>query len=259
MSGLLIAGVLIAVPGVHVVSPHETPWSQLSPGDYRQRRGRPHQVMLHTTKGDWPQEIRPGSGPAGRAQRTAQMWIADPTYSSAPIVVGSDGESACLADLVLTEAYHATVSNPYSIGIETYQELKGVIYQAAIDSTVAICGVIADACAIPRQFPGRVYNGHPMRRMLDGGRDCFGFFGHRDNTERRGRGDPGDAIFVALERAGWEPLDFEAGQDLEVWRARQRLLNAMGETLVVDGLPGPGTMDALHRRGFVSGRQLLPA
>lgn len=253
MSGLLIAGTLHAVPGVNVIGPHEAKWSHLSPGDGRTRRARAQIVMLHTTKGEWPQVIIPGKGPAGRAQRTAEMWSNDPTYSGAHIVVGSDGESACLADLAAVCAYHATVSNDLAIGIEIYQERAGVIYQAALDATVRICNVIAEHCAIPRQYPRRAYLNRPLSRMLNGGKDCYGFFGHRDNTDRRGRGDPGDAIFEALRAAGFQGLDIEAREDLMVWRRRQERLKALGERITADGLPGPGTMAAMRRRGFADG------
>ena len=256
MSGLLIAGALIEVPGVVVIGPHEAKWSQLSPGDYRQRRGSPHQVMLHTTKGDWPQKIMAGAGPAGRAERTAAMWGDDPAYSGAHIVVGSDGVVACLADLELVEAYHATVSNPFSIGIEIYQEAGGMIYQAALDAAVKVCDVIAETCSIPRQYPRKPYLHRPLDRMLNGGRDVYGFVGHRDNTDRRGRGDPGDAIFDALAVAGYEGFDIAAGEDLTAWKRRQARLNQLGETLTVDGLPGPSTIAALRKHGYTSGRAL---
>lgn len=260
MSGLLIAGILFAVPNVRVIGPHETPWAHLGVGDSRARHGRPQMVIAHTTKGDWPQTIVEAPGPAGRAERTARMWGDDPTYSGAHGVSGSDGDAACLVDLMFTCAYHATISNDRAIGWEIYQEQHGVIHRPAIASTVRIFDVIAEQCLIPRQYHRKPYAGAPLRRMLvDGGKDCYGFFGHRDNTDRRGRGDPGDEIFLALARAGWEGLDFDAGEDLAIWKKRQALLNAMGEKLVVDGLPGPSTMQAVHRRGFRDGRDVLAA
>lgn len=261
MSGLLFAGVLVPVDGVEIIGPHETPWSHLSPGDGRKRRGRAHMGILHTTKGEYPQEIRAGRGPAGRAERTARMWAGDPIYSGAPIVVGSDGVAACLADILDFAGYHATYANDRSIGIETYQETGGAIYQAAIDSTVRIADAISEHAMIPRQFHRGPYKGAPLARLSgkDGGPTCFGWFGHRDQTDRRGRGDPGDAIVAALEVAGFEGLDFNAGEDLMIWKRRQEILNTMGERLAVDGLPGEKTMIALRRRGFRDGRDLLPA
>lgn len=257
--GLLIGGKLYQVPGVTVIGPHEATWAHLSAGDGRKRRGRVQMGILHTTKGIHPQRILPGKGPAGRAERVAKFWESDPAYSGAQIVVGSDGVAACLADLATFAAYHATVSNDLSWGLEIYQEPGGVIYQAALDTTVAICKVAARAMMIPKQFHRGPYTGGPLTRMLNGGKDCYGFFGHRDNTDRRGRGDPGDQIFLELARAGFEALDIVAGEDLAIWKKRQALLNAAGAGLVVDGLPGPGTMTALRTRGFADGVDFLPA
>lgn len=255
MSGLLIGGMLHQVPGVTVIGPHETKWAHLGVGDYRMRHGVPTMMMLHTTKGDDPQRIVDEVGPAGRAERTATMWGDDPTYSGAHGVTGSDGVAACLLDLLLGEAYHATVSNPYAIGWEVYQEAKGVIHRIAIANTVAICDVVADVMEWPRQFH-RGYNGGPLKRFEKGGRGCYGFFGHRDNTGRRGRGDPGDFVFAALELAGWEGLDFEHYQDLEVGARRQKKLNAMGAQLVVDGFFGAKSVREMRHRGFKNGREL---
>lgn len=254
--GLLIAGLVVPVPGVKVIGPHDAAWAHLSPGDRRKRKGKPHQVILHTTKGIWPQVIKPGVGPAGRAQRTAEFWKMDPAYSGAHIVIGSDGEVACLCDVVFDEAYHATVSNLYSIGIEIYQEAGGVIFEAALRSMVAVCRVLSDACGIPWQCPGRAYPGAPLARMLNGGKDCYGFFGHRDNTDRRGRGDPGDAPFTELKLNGCEPLDYDGRQDLEVGRRRQRRLNEWGASLVEDGLFGASSMAAMRGFGFAHGREI---
>lgn len=257
MSGLLIAGTLHQVPNVTIIGPHETKWAHLGIGDSRTRRGMPTMVILHTTKGAWPQVIKPGKGPVGRAERTAEFWIDDPTYSGAHIVCGSDGVSACLADLANTQAHHATVSNPYAIGIEIYQEAGGVIFEAALEAAVRICNAISDALLIQRAVPRRPYANKPIARLArDGGKGCYGFFGHRDNTVRRGRGDPGEAVFDRLEADGYEVIDFETHEDLAIGARRQRKLLAMGERLAVDGFFGPQSVAAMRRRGFRDGREL---
>jgi hypothetical protein len=75
-----------------------------------------------------------------------------------------------------------------------------------------------------------------------------GIFGHRDNTERRGRWDPGEVVFQMLAARGVEQFDFAAGEDLEVWAKRQRELG-----ITADGVPGPGTVAALKAAGYVDG------
>lgn len=259
--GLLIADVVVDVPGVEVENPLTASWCKLGPEDYRTRRETwIRQIILHTTKGIWPQHVIPGAGPGGKDTDVANYWrLSDEgrkRSSSAPIVVDTDGSAGCLADLVRVAAHHATVSNPWSIGIEMYQLADGGIYEATLATTVAICKVLCETLSIPFQISADAYAGAPLQRMLTGGPDCIGLFGHRANTADRGRGDPGDVIFRELEFAGAEPLRFASGEDLKTWGKRQRKLNAMGEKLTIDGLAGPGTIAALHRRGFANGREL---
>jgi hypothetical protein len=255
--GLLIAGVVVSVDGLAIDNPITAPsWCKLDGRDYRRRRSSwIRQIIVHTTKGLHPQHVIPGAGAGGRARHVAEFWRRDETHSAAHLVVDTDGAVACLADVAEINAYHATVSNDWSVGIELYQEADGGIYAATLASAVALVRALCEQLSIPLQIP-TAYRGRPIERMADGGPTCAGVFGHRDNTTRRGRGDPGDAIMLELELAGAERLDFDRGVDLARWADRQRKLNAMGETLTVDGLAGPGTMRALRRHGFTSGREL---
>jgi hypothetical protein len=92
------------------------------------------------------------------------------------------------------------------------------------------------------------YTGHPIPRMTDGGPDMVGIFGHRDNTERRGKWDPGELVFQALAKAGVEQFDFAHGEDRDVWTKRQKKLG-----IAADGVPGPGTVVALKKAGYKDG------
>lgn len=260
MSGLLIAGRLVAVPGVTVIPPasHSGPsWATLADGDFRIRQHRCQQIVLHTTKGDDPQHVIPGRGPGGRAKSTAEFWQRDPVHSAAHIVIDNNGDLACLADLADVCAYHATVSNEYSVGIEMYQESGGGIYEAVFDTTVLAVRAICAALEIPLTIVADPYTNHPLTRFLNGGPDFYGVLGHRHNTEQRGRGDPGDEIFSRLIGAGGEPVTAGMREDMDLARARQSWLNRAdaraGNTvrpLVVDGLPGPASMAAAHRQLF---------
>src|SRR5262249_42529363 len=151
----------------------------------------------------------------------AEFWVRDPLHSAAHIVLGSDGTVACLGDLVRDEAYHATVSNPYSVGIEVYQEADGGIYDAALGALAQIVPVICEALAIPFQVVAAPYTDHPLPRFLDGGPTYRGVLGHRNNTEQRGRGDPGDEAIARLIAAGAEPVLAGQGQELELGKRRQ--------------------------------------
>jgi hypothetical protein len=249
---LLIDGELVGVPDVTVIGPHDAAWSHLSPGDCRPRSVRPFQIILHKTIADDVEKVLAGSGKPGGAERTAEYWAGDPQHSGAHLVTGDDGVVACLADLVRVEAYHATVSNLYSIGFETRELVGGGVYADALTSTVAVTLAIVEHLGIQLQVP-RSYSGHPIKRMLDGGRDMIGIFGHRDNTESRGRWDPGDILFNMLRAHGAESFDFDAGEDRRVWSARQVALQAKGHSLVADGIPGPKTTAALKLEGYRGG------
>jgi hypothetical protein len=257
--GILIAGLLHQVPGVECTSAGAgaPPWCRLHPGDYRMRKTKwIRQIVVHTTKGKDPQVIRPGVGPGGRGQTVAEFWQGDPEHSAAQVVIGTDGKVWCLADLATHAAYHATSANDLSVGLELYQEGDGSIYEATLASAVAVCGVIADALGIPRQMHHAPYADRPVARLVAGGEDVVGLCGHRDQTSRRGRGDPGGAIYARLRSAGWEGFDLHARQDLDRWISRQQKLRQLGELVTVDGVCGPGTMAAMRRRGFRSGAEL---
>jgi len=243
MPGLLLNGAEYEVPGVTIINSLDgVEWCRLDRMDCRPRPTRwVRQIILHTTKGEWPQHVIPGKGPANRDERVARFWQGSERQSAAHIVIDSDGTAACLADLVAIEAYHATVVNKWSVGIEIYQEAGGGIYEAALDSAVLVVFALCRLFGIPPQVPRRPYQRAPLDRLRrDGGPSVVGIFGHRDVTDNRGKGDPGEAIWDALEAAGARPFDFTAGADLAWWRAVQTAIGTKA-----DGIPGPNTMHRL--------------
>ena len=254
MPGLLVKGEEVQVPGLKIINCNDAPWCRLTAKDSRQRPTQwVRQIIIHTTKGDWPQSVLPGAGPGGKAKFAAEMWRDDPTYSGAHIVIDNDGTVACLCDLATTESYHATASNPWSIGIEMYQEAGGGVHAAVYDAMVKLVPALCRIFGIQFQIPKQPYRNEPLRRMVNGGEECVGVFGHRDNTDRRGHGDPGDEIFARLAAVGAERFDHNAGEDLDVWKKRQAELNASGARLTIDGVPGPSTIEALKATGYADG------
>lgn len=278
MTGLLIRGKLEPVDGLTIIPPasHGGPaWATLSPGDYRARTTTwVRQVIIHSTKGLWPQRVIAGSGPPGRAQVVADFWRGDPLHSAAQLVVDQDGTVVCLCDLAESQAYHAEGSNPWSIGIEMYQQSPAAgeaagIYEATLAATsrlVAALTEIGGHFPIPAQCPAGPYRNRPITRMEQGsgiarhnvgGASMVGVFGHRDNTSERGRGDPGDDIFRRLiDEQGFEALDYERMEDRERGHDRQEALNRRGEQLEVDGIAGPSSLAAARRQGFARWRDV---
>lgn len=254
MSGLLVNGREIPVEGLRIINSNDAAWCRLDAKDFRRRpTSWVRQIILHTTNGQWPQSVLPGGGRGGLAQANATFWRRDPQSSAAHLIIDNDGTVACLGDLATVEAFHATVSNAWSIGIEMTQESNRGVHEAVYASAVKLVPALCRIFGIQFQIPKQPYRNAPLRRMMAGGGDCIGVFGHRDNTHERSFGDPGDEIFARLAAAGAERLDYDANEDLEVWKQRQQELNDGGATLTVDGVAGPATIKALVAAGHADG------
>ena len=266
MPGLIIGGRQVAVGGLAILNGNDQRWCRLHPLDYTMRTTTRsgattwvRAIVLHTTGGNWPQVVRPGAGVRGHAQQIAEMWSGadrgggERIHSGAHLVVDFEGTVACLADLQLHAAYHATTVNDHTIGIELCTLPDGSIYEATLDATVQLVvgdGGLCELFGIPPQVHVSRYHNAAIPRLVSGGRDAVGIYGHRDQSDQRGRGDPGDRIYELLVAAGTEPLDYSTGEDLARGRARQQALVARGERLVVDGLVGPASLGAARRQGF---------
>ncbi len=277
VTGLLLAGQLVATPGVTVIPPAAfggPSWNQLHPDDYVARQVPVSLITLHTTGGRDPQPIRPGKGRPGHARQILEMWSGadhrggELVHSGAPLLVDYDGTAYCAADLVRTAAHHAQRINQRAVGIEMCTLPDGSIYEATLDAAARLVALLtwsgapgAGLVAIPAQMPRGPYCGRPLLRLeLAGvqtdGRVVVGVIGHRDQTARRGRGDPGDAIWSRLAALGFEGVDYDGGEDLEVGKQRQAALNARGERLVIDGIVGPASLAAAQRQGFARWRDV---
>jgi hypothetical protein len=274
--GLLLSGQLVATAGITVVPPasHGGPsWNALHPDDRVPRTRAPSLIVLHTTGGHWPQPILPGAGAPGHARQILEMWSGadrgggERMHSGAHLVVDFDGTVYCAADLVRCAAHHAQQVNARSVGIEMCTTTRGELYQATIDATARLGELLTSSGApgsgllpVPAQMPRGPYRGAPLRRLeLEGkqteGADLVGVIGHRDQTAQRGRGDPGDAIWTALAGLGFEGVDYDGGEDLELGRARQQWLGG----IAVDGIVGRQSLTAARDAGFARWRDILAA
>lgn len=208
-------------------------------------------IVFHTTQGRFPQPTLAGFGTGGSALANIKYWNRDPKYASAHLLVDRDGVVYQTADLIAEQTIHAEAVNGFTIGIEICQGGNGSIYSGQYDVSVALADWLTgqDEIAVQRQIPAP-YTGHPVKRLVAGGRDVVGVYGHRDQTAGRGRGDPGDVLMEELVGHGYERFDFDAGEDLKVWKARQV---ALGLTAGIDGIPGPKTVAALKAAGKPGG------
>jgi hypothetical protein len=252
--GLLVNGSEHRVEGLVIRNPRDAEWCRLSYKHFQPRTTSwIRQLIVHTTRSTAPTRTLPGRGPGGGARRTLDTRCRGPATFAAHLLIDSDGTVACLCDLATTEAFHATVSNPWSVGIAMYQEPDGSIYESVYDATIALIPTLCIQLGIQFQIPGLPHCNEPLRRMVGGGPHCVGIFGHRD-IALRGHTDPGDDIFHRLATAGAERYDHSAGEDLEIWKGRQRTLNNHdGADLVIDGIPGPETVAALKAAGHAIG------
>lgn len=232
------------IPGLDTVGFLEDSSLRLGRDDYAPRTARwIRSVIFHTTIGDWPFVLLHGAREPGGAHETIDYWRRDPAHAGAHLVVDYDGSVFCCADLLWDAAYHATTINQVSIGVELKQQhTDGGIFQATLDAGVELADWLTRRFGIQRQVHGP-YSG-PVDRLAAGGADCVGVFGHRDQTGRRGRGDPGDYIYDALLGAGYDRFDFRRAVDRDVWRDRQASIGVA--TSQQDGVPGPATVTALR-------------
>lgn len=270
MPGLIIGGKEFEVPGVDIHNFKDDPRLALRVGradgnnDGRLRTATVTLVVLHSTKGipdasdKREQVIKPGFGPGTQAGlRTSTYWSTDPTPSGAHLVGDNDGKVICLADLETVCAFHAgqIEVNNCSIGFEIYQGNDAEFYSGQLDVVRKVVDFITAHFGIQRQIPDYYHNNTPIPRLQKmGGRDLYGVVGHRDVSDHRGKGDPGDAIMDVLANNGYERFDFFTNKDLDVWKQRQQKLGGID----ADGVPGPQTNAALLSHGYQYGLWALP-
>lgn len=253
--GLIIRGSDIKSPGFTIQNFLDEPKFKLKPTDGRKRpntwiRG----IVIHTSRGipggriRTPQIIKSGLGPNHeRDEKMALMWSLDKRKAGAQLIVDSDASWVQTADLQEFAAFHAGNVNTVTIGIEMYQQGDAVLYEGQLESVVEMLDFLTKTFSIQRQLHWP-YKRHALKRGLRQGLDMVGTYGHRDCSNRRGPGDPGDAIMEMLMDAGYQAFDFEENEDKETWMHRQEQLG-----LLPDGIPGPATAAALLKEGYKHG------
>jgi hypothetical protein len=248
MSGLIISDKEVAVPGLDIINYKDNISLRLRSGEDKRNRNTRwiRSIVLHNTK-NIETIVKEGKGPfKDVGEKVANYWSTDGKCAGAHLVVDWDGTITCHADLLLDAAYHAGTMNENSIGIEIFEDDKGTVYGDQLEAVVNLVEWLCKRFGIQRQMPTTA-SVQPIKRIITGGRDCVGIFGHRHNTSAK-RFDPGFSIFQCFKNVGFKEFDFDKHEDLTFWIDIQRALG-----LVVDGVPGPNTRDALQARGFEFG------
>lgn len=256
MSGLVINGEQLEVPGLDIKNWNDDPDLGLASGHFASRKTQwIRQIVVHTTRGipggniQKNQYVIPGGKNLKKDHTIPDMWNNDSRVASAHLIVDGDGSISCIADLKSHATWHAGQRdvNETSIGIEMAQLGDGGIYEATLVATVKLVEALCEHFSIQRQLH-LPYRRGPVERLSQGGGNCVGVFGHRDISSNRGFGDPGDIILERLLDNGFERFNFESNEDLEAWRNRQEELGISS-----DGIAGPGTINALKDAGYAHG------
>ena len=210
-------------------------------------------IVLHTTKGIWPQTVLKGMGSfTNVGKKVANFWSTNLNNAGAHLVVDWDGTISCHCDLLTQAAYHAGVVNEVSIGIEVFQGSNGELYERQLETVAELVNWLTIRFSIQRQMPASNCYGL-IKRCVAGGKDVVGVYSHRNVTNQRSRGDCGDYIFdYIFKLAKYEIFDFERYEDMRVWRERQTKVLGISFNNT-DGIPGPQTVDGLRFLGYPSG------
>lgn len=238
MGDLIIAGNPVNFPSPwRIVNWLDAGGMRLDKKNYTQRNTRwVRQIIEHATKGDWPQKIVAKIDKADGAIETIRAWNGSQRSAGAHFVVDYDGSVFQTCDLFYDSAYHAGVWNNTSIGIEMKQDGDMSISRDTLGSALMLTDFLTGQFSIQRQFHAP-YSVITKRNP----ETCVGVFGHRDTTEERGRGCPGDQIFLELHLRGYENFDYNKDEDLIAWKKRQAWLGVAQ----IDGIAGPATSQAL--------------
>lgn len=263
MGSIIANGKRVETP-FSVVNFLDNPACKLGSRSYRKRTADEVRhicaIVCHSTAGipggrDLREQIlKPGVGPNDNAGPFySKLWQNDTSkYGGAHFVIGYDGQIYQCADIVTDAAYHAGAANGNSVGIEVHQDRKDAgFWECEIEANTNLIVWLTTFLGIQRQIQALPYKG-PISCLTGKLYNKYGTFCHRDLTNNRGKGDPGDLIPQALVDVGFEQFDFSQGEDIEVWKERQEQLG-----IVADGIPGPGTVRALKEAGYPDGLWIL--
>lgn len=211
-------------------------------------------IVLHTNEG-LVSKLLPGIGPNSTIDETlARYQVNTDRDVSWDYTVDLNGDVICQNDPVIDYSWQAGSINPNSLGIEMVQQNKeGIryLYEEQLKKVVLLIDFLTAALGIQRQIAWDKIKNKPVLTQISriiNFKDFIGVTGHVQWTKDRGKGDPGEHIFIALKEAGYECFDLSLKEDQEIWKQRQ---NNLG--IESDGIPGKKTVDALKSKGYKNG------
>lgn len=246
-------------------------WS--SPRDPAKLRGG----MFHTTQGQ-PVVVEIGGrtheGDVNQAKRQGRPLSRDANgkvtgTAGYDFVIGASGRVVQTNDPAKRATVHGHTGNGRFIGIGMVQLSGGVVTTASLSAAAALYDALSFCLVLPRQHywvPGAPapYSGRLAQIEQDSGTELAGCIGHRNAwirnskgvlTSAKGKGDPGDPIFVALPSAydRFDPREDASGEDegRRRWRERQIMLGF--PPAQCDGIVGAATRKAIRDKGFPNG------
>jgi len=252
---LIINGKKVDVPGLEVHSWLDGPSWIKEITDFSHRSKPVHMIVCHTHKG-LKGNLLPGAGPGSSTASALVRYQTNTARSvSWDYTIDNNGVVYCQNDPTKKVAWQAGSVNGVSLGFELVQADNGDVYEVQIEKAVLLIDALTALLGIQRQIPWNRAKNQPKISLCDriaaGGADVVGIVGHRNQTANRGPGDPGDHIFLALQKAGYECLDINDKEDLKVWKERQKALGLSDADCI--GVPGPKTLAALKAAGYKHG------
>jgi len=250
---IIINGIPKQIPGLKTTSWLDDPSGVKYISDKTDRHTWIHGIVAHTIHGK-EGSLLPGLGPNTDIDtRLARYQVNTDRQVSWDFTEDMDGTWLIQNDPLKHYSWQATEVNGITCGFEMVQTDSGDLYEGQIAQAVLFVDALTALLGVQRQIPWDKQRNKPVRgtikRIVDGAKDVVGIYGHRNQTENKGAGDPGDHLFWALKNAGYELFDYAAKEDLTVWKERQKNLGLS----VQDGIAGPGTVAALKAAGHKHG------
>ena len=214
-------------------------------------------IVAHTIHGKLG-KLLPGFGPNTDIDTKLARYQTNTTRNvSWDFTEDFNGEWLIQNDPLKHYSWQATSVNPITCGFEMVQRENGDMYEGQITQAVLFVDALTALLGIQRQIPWDKVKDKPklgqVQRIAgsNAGADVVGIYSHNNQTSNKPIGDPGPALFIALKNAGYELFDFDSGDDLSTWKARQVSLGLA--SAVCDGVPGPKTVQALKAQAMQQG------